>query len=161
MSPLLSTLSNFYSTGRFASRIRKEVLFIDMCGMSFPNHHHFTGIFDRKSKQLFVSGQIQYKSVLTLNSYRNFTYSTVQGPRVLDLRKLEPGFVICMTCATLALIAFLFEWMRTLRDYLFIRSLFSAFYRMRVESLLGNEIEMCGATILRTCRPLILFESQL
>lgn len=124
--PLSTSLYSSLTNGRFEPRVRRDVLFVEMCGLKFPNHHHFTGIFERKSKQLFEAGVIQVKMNDLL--YQIFDHWFVDEPKVLDLKKLEPGFVIFIASVALATTAFVFEWLSALRDYVIVRYFFAAYY---------------------------------
>lgn len=51
-------LSSFtiYSKGKFAARLLKDRLLLEMCGMRFSRNHRLFEAFDRKLQQLFSAG---------------------------------------------------------------------------------------------------------
>src|SRR5690349_9522965 len=94
--------------GQFADRVRKEVLVTTMCGIKLRSHHHFTGILDLKSQQLFTAGIIQHETEVAWKyeiRKQRLKHSIIEGPRVLNMKMLEPGFVIWLTSLTLILFA--------------------------------------------------------
>lgn len=124
--------------GRFSTRIRKEVLYVDVCGLRFVRHHHFTGIFDLKLQQLFTAGivphyhEAAYSQSCSPGSLRE-GYNRIRDgeSKQFNMRMLEPGFVIWIASLSLTLIAFIFESLVTLKDFLVFRYILLAFYKER------------------------------
>lgn len=106
------------SDGRFLARVREEVLYSEMCGMSFPRHHYFFEMFHLKSQQLFAAGILKFEET----RFQNRRYDKIRiesdGPKVLSLKMLEPRFVIWVSSLSLAFAAFVFEWLFALKEYL-------------------------------------------
>lgn len=125
-----AVLLSIETKGRSLARYRKQVLFIEMCGMRFRKHHQFIGIFDQKTQQLFTGGFIEHflrEETEQLN-WKRFANLYPKGPTVLNLKKLEPGFVIWISSVSFALIAFAFEWTLAFRDYLVMKYLLKSFF---------------------------------
>lgn len=107
-----------------------------MCGMKFSRHHHFTYIFERKSKQLFTGGIFPYyaDSKTSNSDQKRYKHLYSDKPKVLNLRMLEPGFVIWTTSLLLAIITFISEWLMTLKDLIVIYNIFAVFFHTKHET---------------------------
>lgn len=134
-----------WTAGRYNSRVRKEVLYVEMCGMKFPNHHHFTGIFERKSQQLFDAGFFQWLEheieYATSQAKYKHLYWWLGRPRVLDMRMLEPGFVIWMASFSLAFLAFALEWIALLKNYFVAKYVLCAFFQTKSFALSESAVK--------------------
>lgn len=119
-----------------------------MCGMMFPRHHHFVGIFEEMYLRLYDAGITSYEinsisqfvrefekyeipSGISVIESRMVKRETDNGPQVLDMFKLEPGFVIWLASLTLTFIAFSLEWLNTLKDYIVFKYIFRALFQMQ------------------------------
>lgn len=128
---ILMAALNEWTNGLFLKRIKKTVLYFNFCGMEFPSHHHFFGIFDLKSQQLFTAGLATTYEKLMDFRYNNpdrHKHLYISKPQVLTMRKLEPGFVIWLASLSLAFVALTLEWLTTLKNYLVMKYVLLAFY---------------------------------
>lgn len=118
------------TAGIFSQRIRKEILYVYMCGIKFP-HHHFTGIFGLKSQQLLTGGFISsfQKDLLSFSESLRFQHFIEEKSKVLNMKKLKPGFVIWAASLCVAFLALLLEWLITMKEYLVMKCVLLAFYR--------------------------------
>ena len=119
--------------GRFTSRMREEVIYVKMCGLLFP-HHYYVQMFDSMSQQLFAAGIIKHEYEDALKEKIraiNLKYLILEGPKVLNIRRLEPGFVIWLGSLSFTLFAFSLEWLNALKDYFVFKYILQAFFRMQ------------------------------
>lgn len=121
------------SKGRIVQRMLKEDLITDICGWDFPRSHRFYEVFDRKTQQLFNAG-ITHKIIkkYTVNP-KKFIHLYEQGPKVLSMNDLEAGFVVWLISITFAVLAFLMEWLMTMKDFLILRMIFKTYFDMKIE----------------------------
>jgi len=118
--------------------LKKEELPIEICGLKFPRHHHFFEAFDYKMQQLFTGGLLWVRNgSLKFNTQWPSSdakyFRTLDEPKILNLKILEPGFVIWTSSLLFAVTAFIFEWLATFKDFLVMKYILKAFYSTRQE----------------------------
>lgn len=104
-----------------------------MNGMFFPRNHQFYDTFDKKLKQLFTAGLIiHYESdhFKCLNEKR-YKHLHPEGPKVLTFDNLKAGFVIWLVSICLAIAAFVIECIIWMKDFLALKFILEAFYKIR------------------------------
>lgn len=118
--------------GRFAQRLLKENLYMEMCGMQFHANHQFFDVLNRKLHQLFVAGIIDEYNKEWLDMFNPLRYAHLypKEPQVLTMEHLEAGFVIWIAALSLSIVAFAAEWIDTFRIYLVFTSMLSEFRRI-------------------------------
>lgn len=140
----------FQSNGEIVKRLLREPFITEFCGMEFPRNHKLFYVLDHKIHQLFESGITEYlasygKKRLDPNVYkkpksltREYLYNTYEklfpeGAQILTMDHLEAGFVIWIACVSLAIAAFIFEWMMMLKNYLITWYVLQAFCERKCE----------------------------
>lgn len=105
-----------------------------MYGLVFNKGHKLYEVFDRKLQDLFVTGIIERNIRITTDrgNPKRFAHLYRDGPEVLTMEHLEASFVICLAPLSLALIAFLFEWIIRIVEYTICKSIFKAFYQRQM-----------------------------
>lgn len=121
------------TNGTFLSRVFKERLSSEMYGFSPLNKLH--DVFDTKFQQLVIGGLIDsyekdYEEFLKPKRYEHLQR---KGPQVLTMENLRASFVVWLVSVGLALLAFIFEWVRTLGEYFLVKSIFNTFYDRKVQ----------------------------
>lgn len=126
--------------------LKTQDLDITICGLKFPRHHPFCEIYEHKLQQIFATSswnnglrshgflETQWPSP-NLKRFRTFN-----EPKVLNMKMLEPGFVIWTSSLLLAVAAFIFEWLITLKDYIVTKYILEAFYTTRRENTKFNQM---------------------
>lgn len=106
-------------------------------------HHHFFGVLDLKTQQLIEGGIVPfYKDVLPVEGWNRYKHLFIEKPKVLNMRMLEPGFVIWTSSLSFALVAFMFEWLMTLKDFLVVKCVLLAFYRINLETARATQAKI-------------------
>jgi hypothetical protein len=125
-----------------------------------PLVHHI----NPKLHQLFDCGIVQhlrsqYDKYLDPNYYKRPLLLTKEylheiypkmhpsGPKVLTMEQLEAGFVVCFFPMVLSLLAFLFEWLATLRLYMIMTYALSAYFKEQ-----KIEESTCNPVLWNCCR---------
>lgn len=123
------------SRGHIFQRLIKERIVEPMYGMRFPKNHKFYEIFDRKLQQIFEAG-VSDRYVRELNDRHQKRYSHLyhDGPEVLTMEHLEAGFVVCLKPLLFACIAFVFEWIIRVVEFVICKSIFKAFFQRQMWS---------------------------
>jgi hypothetical protein len=104
-----------------------------MCGLEFPINHRLFEIFDEKLERLFEAGIIDHYLddwVKVINPKR-YEHLYPDEPKVLTLKTLEAGFVICLISISFSFIAFIGEWVIKIIELFVIMKIFGQFYQQR------------------------------
>lgn len=119
------------------------------CGFLTGRNHKFFDILDIKTQQLQSAGIIDnfirniiemvnpkgYKKpdAYTKEYLRDvFPKSFPRGPKVLKMETLEAGFVVWLVSLTLAVTAFILEWINRQTMFLVAKNILAAFYEQRI-----------------------------
>lgn len=145
MSPTLFTLHAVYHKD-FIENLKKEEFAASLCGLKFPRHHPLFEIYDQKLQQIF-SGQFLYERRELFNQqWTQWRLRTIDTPKVLNMKMLEPGFVIWTLSLLLAVAAFIFEWLVTLKDFLVMQYILEAFYTTRRQKTKFKQVKAINRT---------------
>lgn len=103
------------SNGTFLQRIlTKDRMLHEICGSEVPRQNKLFEILDRKIQQLFATGIISHLIDLVMKDANPKRYSHLypdDGPKVLTMEHLQAGFKIWLFSLSLAIIAFIVEWL--------------------------------------------------
>lgn len=138
----------FWTRGEILKRIIKEPFITESCGMAMLHNNKLFDAFDLKTQQLVAAGIIDYhanvfenrfnpnfykKPKLLTRQYLETVYikSFPEGPQILTWEHLEAGFIVWLCCLLFALIAFIFEWIIRLKNFLLIKYILFSFYETK------------------------------
>jgi hypothetical protein len=135
-----------HSHGATMKRVLRDTLYGEPLGLLFYRNDPLLPLLNHKLHQLFDCGIVQhlvsqYDKYLDPNYYKRPLLLTKEylheiypkmhpsGPKVLSMEQLEAGFVVCFFPLVLSLLAFLFEWLATLRLYVVMIYALSAYFK--------------------------------
>lgn len=120
------------SAGRIGSRIIKEILPGVTKTLTFPRNHRFFEIFDEKIQKMVTAGIINhfaeedYKNLLNA---KNFSKSKLDEVKPLNLEHLEAGFVVWLVTLVFPIVAFIMEWIVTLKNLIVFKYIYLTFIK--------------------------------
>lgn len=124
------------SKGALLNRIMKERTRLEMRGLFFPVNHQFYNTFNRKIQQCVTGGIIDHlrSNWTKYLEHKRYAHLYTVHPKVLTLQTLEAGFVIWMVSLSLSIIAFVLEWIFTIKDVFLFKYIFDIFCHVNVSN---------------------------
>jgi hypothetical protein len=124
------------SRGKLLKRVIKEKISDKTKALIFPRNHGLFEGFDEKIEQMLQAGLVDFYGrnfSETINPKR-FKHLVIDEVQPMSLVHLEAGFVVWMASILLPVIAFAFEIIVGIKDFIVFRCVFVAYIR----SLKGN-----------------------
>jgi hypothetical protein len=117
--------------GRILKRMLKQSVLGSRKVLVFPQNHRFYEIFNKKIGQLVTAGIINhlandFKDVVNMKKFSQLKSDEVVP---MSLEHLEAGFVIWLVSMIFPFVAFAFEWIVTLKDFMIFQRMFEAFVK--------------------------------
>lgn len=121
------------TNGTFLNRIVKQPLYVKSISQVFDKNPMFE-TFDEKFQQLVVGGLIDHydKDYLDFISPQRYNHLHPKGPKVLTMKHLQAGFIVCFVPLIFAVLGFIYEWLLNIIDYFIFMFTLKAFYNSKI-----------------------------
>lgn len=95
-------------------------------------NHIFSESFVKKFQQVTEAGLINYYLRYWYDENNPKRWEVTKGPKVLTLKELEAGFVICIVSLVISTVIFCLEWLMTIKDLIVFHTIFKKFYETQL-----------------------------
>lgn len=128
--------AQYDTNGTFAKRILNDRILLEMKVIVAKKHNKLFDFLDRKMQQLFEGGVFDIiTEKIQENVEKNRFLKNKEPFKVLTFDELEAGFVICFMPLVCTIFVFCLEWIVVLKDYVLIKSIFDAFFKIHQDEL--------------------------
>lgn len=95
-------------------------------------NHMFSGVFAKQLQQLVEAGLISYYMKYWYDENNPKRWKVTKGPKVLTLKELEAGFVVCIVSLSISAGVFCLEWLMALKDLIVFHFIFKKFFEIKL-----------------------------
>lgn len=130
----IATNGSFLKRTRLQQRLMSK--FITQAGLNL----FLFKTFDEKIQQLVVGGLIDYydRDYSDFLNPRRYEHLYPKGPKVLTMEHLKAGFIVCCVSLSIAMVAFVLEWIARLIEFIVLKNIMLAFYQIKMSDYRNN-----------------------
>lgn len=127
------------SERNFLERIIVHTFLGSTKNLAFPPHHAFYDAFNRKIEQLVAAGVIDHiRDTFDLPKPRP-PKLTPETFKVMSLEHLKAGFVVWLVSLFFPSIAFMAEWIMTLKNFIIFKIIYANFIKTLIKNMRNRD----------------------